>query len=101
GDLSLHNVLVSGDDVHLVDWACARADVPALDLAPVFLWLARYTHGPQAGRRLLDAVGEAYRDHPADPTSGLGPHLARALLQWAGWHGPRYLDAAVRVGDRA
>jgi hypothetical protein len=101
GDLSLHNVLVSAGGVALVDWACARTDTPGLDLAPVFVWLARYTADPGAGQLLLAVVDEVYGGVGVDPFAGLGPHIARSLLSWAGRHGDRYTAAALRVASCA
>jgi aminoglycoside phosphotransferase len=97
GDASLHNILVSARAVSLVDWACARMDLPSLDLAPVFVWLARHTTGPGGCRRMLAALEGAYQGTGADPERGLAAHIARVLLQWAAWRGPGYAEAARDV----
>jgi aminoglycoside phosphotransferase len=97
GDASLHNILVSSAEVSLIDWACARTDLPSLDLAPLFVWLARHTPDRRGGRRLLAALDGAYAETAADPRLGLPAHIARVLLQWAAWRGPGYADAARQV----
>jgi Phosphotransferase enzyme family len=97
GDASLHNILVSATDVSLIDWACARTDLPSLDLAPLFVWLARHTPDRGGGGQLLAALDGAYAGAAADPRLGLSAHMARVLLQWAAWRGPGYAVAAQQV----
>ncbi|QMU69791.1 phosphotransferase [Streptacidiphilus sp. P02-A3a] len=97
GDASLHNILVSPRQVALIDWAYARADLPSLDLAPLFVWLAQHTPDAAACLRLAAELPTAYRDSGTDPQTALPAQLARILLQWSAWRGPRYARTAARV----
>ena len=92
GDVSFNNVIVvnsSCNTVELIDWSLCRLQNPAIDIAPLFVWLSLW-QDLRSTLELWGRVSELYQESHVTFFRFFHVFLARSSLMRSQWEGAEW-----------
>lgn len=90
-DVTLRNTLVSGEEVHLIDWTYSHYTKPDFDIANVIFWLADFRLKKVLSKE-LGRSSERYKDLNLDIVPDLLYYLAQRYIEYGRIKGNSYID---------